>query len=223
MHADGIDLHLSGRLVPGLKIHHVPAQKLQRIGIVIDADFPTDAVGTGERAYFDQIGRDVALFRHGLLHDFQHDAAVGLGRGRAEQGTERTGGSALLADHFAEIFFGNAQFKDGPLLPFHLDDLHVFGLVHKPFGDKFHKIFHSVPALFGEGKHLSAAELFGKTVFTKHAAGIVTRSLSARQHMRAKRRWGFPPFSHQRRKTNDPIRPAEADRVAEKPDNRKAD
>lgn len=73
------------------------------------------------------------------------------------------GGPALLADHLAEIFLGDAQLKDGALFPFHLDDLHVFRLVHKPFGDKFHKIFHSVPVLFGEGKQLSAAEAFGKT------------------------------------------------------------
>ena len=163
VHTDGVDLHLSGRFVPSLKIHHIPAQELQRVGIVIDADFATDAVGTGERAYFDQIGRDVALFRHELLHDFQHDATMGLGRGRAEQRTERTGGPALLADHLAQIFLGDAQLKDGALFPFHLDDLHVFRLVHKPFGDKFHKIFHSVPVLFGEGKQLSAAEAFGKT------------------------------------------------------------
>lgn len=52
VHTDGVDLHLSGRFVPSLKIHHIPAQELQRVGIVIDADFATDAVGTGRACLF---------------------------------------------------------------------------------------------------------------------------------------------------------------------------
>lgn len=128
--------------------------------------------GPGERAYFDQIGRDVALFRHELLHDFQHDATMGLGRGRAEQRTERTGGPALLADHLAEIFLGDAQLKDGALFPFHLDDLHVFSLSTSPLATNSTKSFIAYLSCSVRENSSQLQRLSGKHVFSKRAAGI---------------------------------------------------
>ncbi len=203
---DGVDLIFHGGLVPGLKIHHIPAQELQRVSIVIDADFATDAVGTGSVPIST---RSAGMLRcsatnYSTISSMTRRWALEEAAPSSERAGAHGRSGPACRSYLAEIFPLATRATQGrrPVPPFHLDDLRLQACPQAPLAlINSTKSFIAYLSCSVRENSSQLQRLSGKHVFSKRAAGVfLTRSLSTHQQMRSKRKEGRLPFSSQQHK-----------------------
>src|SRR5690242_16420607 len=79
-----------------------------------------------------------------LLQNFQREASIQFSADGSQQRSDRTRGSALLADDLAEITLGNAQLEHRCLFASHLVYHHFGGDIHKRLGDLFYQCLYAI-------------------------------------------------------------------------------
>src|SRR5579871_2040586 len=91
----------------------------------------------------------------GLFEDFKREALPDLHSGGAEDGADGLGGPPLPSDDLAQIFGVHSQFQHGHLLAIDRPYLHLFGMVHERFGNRFDELLHGALHSLYRGFHVS--------------------------------------------------------------------
>jgi hypothetical protein len=83
------------------------------------------------------------LCKSTFLDDLEVESPFQLHASGTEDDADGPSRSALLSDHFSQIFLRNLQFQNRRLFPFELGNLHLLRLVDEGFGNQFYELFHS--------------------------------------------------------------------------------
>jgi len=83
------------------------------------------------------------LCKSTFLDDLEVKSPLQLHAGGTKDDADGPSRSALLSDHFSQIFLRNLQFQNRRLFPFELGNLHLLRLVDEGFGNQFYEFFHS--------------------------------------------------------------------------------
>src|SRR6185312_7067236 len=94
--------------------------------------------------------------RRSLLEDFKQCAGAHLRSRRAEDGAQRAGGAALLADDLAEVLFGDGQLEDGGAVLFHFLDGDFGRSVDQLLREELHELLELRMVCGGHGAGIYA-------------------------------------------------------------------
>jgi hypothetical protein len=83
------------------------------------------------------------LCKSTFLDDLEVKSPLQLHAGGTKDDADGPSRSALLSDHFSQIFLRNLQFQDRRLFPLELGNLYFLRLVDEGFGNQFYEFFHS--------------------------------------------------------------------------------
>ncbi len=85
------------------------------------------------------------MFDYALLQNLERKPLLQLHSCGAENGSNRSCRSALLADNFAEVGLSHSQLKNSCLFAFNWLNRYLIGIVHQSFRDLFDQLLHSYP------------------------------------------------------------------------------
>jgi hypothetical protein len=107
------------------------AESIGKVGEYLSRDFSLDTPGPGNPRDGDELIQ--------LLKNLQYEAFVQLHACRPQQRPNRSCGTSLLPNHFAQIGLGYAQFqKNRCLFSFHREDSHSIRIIHQGLSDLFY-------------------------------------------------------------------------------------